>query len=111
VESQVCPAAFVVFKVVFQNPTQASPINNDGVIRSSAWRAYSDPKVSGPRLAPESAVGRRSRPSSTRQMPQGWFYKTINSEQLYEIRSLILETHKVLAVEDPLANKRVLVRI
>ena len=41
----------------------------------------------------------------------GLVYKTINSDQLYETRSLILEIHKVLTVEDPLVNERVLVRI
>jgi hypothetical protein len=38
-------------------------------------------------------------------------YKTINSDQLYETLSLILEIHKVLTVEEPLVNKRGLVRI
>ncbi len=38
-------------------------------------------------------------------MPPALVYKTINSDQLYETRSLILEIHKGLTVEDPLVNK------
>jgi hypothetical protein len=38
-------------------------------------------------------------------------YKKINSDQLYEIQSLMLKIHKVLTVEEPLVNKRGLVRI
>jgi hypothetical protein len=38
-------------------------------------------------------------------------FKTINSDQLYETRSLILEIHKVPTVEAPLVNKSGLVRI
>jgi hypothetical protein len=38
-------------------------------------------------------------------------YKTINSDQLYEIPSLILEIPKVLTVEGPFVNKLGLVRI
>jgi hypothetical protein len=38
-------------------------------------------------------------------------YKTINSDQLYETRSLILEIPKVLTVEGPLVSKLGLVRI
>jgi hypothetical protein len=38
-------------------------------------------------------------------------YKTINSDQLSETRRLILEIHKVLTLEEPLVNKRGLVRI
>jgi hypothetical protein len=49
--------------------------------------------------------------SSAWQMPQGWFYQTINSDQLYETRSLILEIPKVLTAEEPLVNKLGLVRI
>jgi len=33
-------------------------------------------------------------------------YKTINSDQLYETQSLILEIHKVLTVEGPFVNRR-----
>jgi hypothetical protein len=38
-------------------------------------------------------------------------YKTINSDQLYENRSLILEIPKVLTAVEPLVNKLGLVRI
>ena len=37
--------------------------------------------------------------------------QTINSDQLYETRSLILEIPKVLTVEGPLVNKFGFVRI
>jgi len=36
---------------------------------------------------------------------------TINSDQFSKAQSLILAIHKVLTVEEPLVNKRVLVRI
>jgi hypothetical protein len=38
-------------------------------------------------------------------------YKTINFDQLYETRSLILEIPKVLTAMEPLVNRRGLVRI
>jgi hypothetical protein len=38
-------------------------------------------------------------------------YKTIDSDQLYETRSLILEIHGVLTVQQPLVNKLGLVGI
>jgi hypothetical protein len=38
-------------------------------------------------------------------------YKTINSDQFSKAQSLILAIHKALTVEEPLVNKRGLVRI